>query len=444
MRYLPLSNQDRESMLNTIGIETIDDLFDELPKSEVSQKLPSHKSELQVDRELSQIANENLPYSRVPSFLGAGNYCHFIPASLDYIIQRGEFLTSYTPYQPEISQGTLQVIFEFQTQVALITGMEIANASMYDGATACAEAISMASRINKRSKVLISGGVHPHYIDVSKTQLKHLGFDIEVLEPNIFGKEEILDKLDTDLSCLVVQNPSFFGDLQDYTAVANECRDKGVLLIIVVTEPVSLGLIKTPGEMGADIVVGEGQSLAGPSNFGGPGLGFFASLQKYVRQMPGRLCGQTFDKEGKRGFVLTMSTREQHIRREKATSNICTNSGLIALAFSVHLTLLGENGFNRLANINHKNAVELSMRLKKNNKINVINSSFFNEFVIELPRPAIDIIDELVNLNILSGIPVSRFYPNSPHLSNFMLVAVTEINTESDLDLFANALNEVL
>ena len=444
MRYLPLSNKDRESMLNTIGIESIDNLFDELPKSEVPQNLPKHKSELQVDRELSQIADENLPYTQVPSFLGAGNYCHYSPASLDYIIQRGEFLTSYTPYQPEISQGTLQVIFEFQTQVALITGMEIANASMYDGATACAEAISMASRINKRSKVLISGGLHPHYIDVSKTQLKHLGFDIKVLDPNVSGKEDLLNEIDNNLSCLVIQNPSFFGNIQDYTSIANKCRSKGVLLIIVVTEPVSLGLIKSPGEMGADIVVGEGQSLAGPSNFGGPGLGFFASLQKYVRQMPGRLCGQTFDRDGKRGFVLTMSTREQHIRREKATSNICTNSGLIALAFSVHLTLLGENGFLKLANINHKNAVELSIRLNNIPKIKVINSTFFNEFVVELPRSAGSVIDELTDLNILAGIPVSRFYPEHPHLSNLMLVTATEMNTKSHLDSFIDALNKVL
>ena len=440
MRYLPLSSKDRESMLSTVGLNSIDDLFRDLPKSQVPYNLPKHQSEIKVERDLREIAKENLSYMDVPSFLGAGNYCHHIPASLDYLIQRGEFLTSYTPYQPEISQGTLQAVFEFQTQVALITGMEIANASMYDGATACSEAISMAHRINKRSNVLISGGVHPHYIDVAQTQLKYLGLEMEILEPDITGLEDVLGRIDNNLSSVIVQNPSFFGNIRDYQLVAESCRANGVLLIIAVTEPVSLGVIKSPGEMGADIVVGEGQSLASPSSFGGPGVGFFASLEKYVRQMPGRLCGQTFDANGQRGFVLTMSTREQHIRREKATSNICTNSGLIALAFSIHLSLLGENGFTRLAEINHLNSVELSGRLKKLDGVKVLNNRFFNEFLVLLPRPASEIINSLADQNILAGVPVSRFYPQNNELKNMMLVATTEINTENDLDLFIDAL----
>ncbi len=440
MRYLPLSSKDRESMLSTVGLNSIDDLFRDLPKSQVPYNLPKHQSEIKVERDLREIAKENLSYMDVPSFLGAGNYCHHIPASLDYLIQRGEFLTSYTPYQPEISQGTLQAVFEFQTQVALITGMEIANASMYDGATACSEAISMAHRINKRSNVLISGGVHPHYIDVAQTQLKYLGLEMEILEPDITGLEDVLGRIDNNLSSVIVQNPSFFGNIRDYQLVAESCRANGVLLIIAVTEPVSLGVIKSPGEMGADIVVGEGQSLASPSSFGGPGVGFFASLEKYVRQMPGRLCGQTFDANGQRGFVLTMSTREQHIRREKATSNICTNSGLIALAFSIHLSLLGENGFTRLAEINHLNSVELSGRLKKLDGVKVLNNRFFNEFLVFLPRPASEIINSLADQNILAGVPVSRFYPQNNELKNMMLVATTEINTENDLDLFIDAL----
>ena len=440
MRYLPLSSKDRDSMLGVVGVKSIDDLFKDLPKSQVPDNLPLHQSEIKVERDLIEIAKENLSYMDVPSFLGAGNYCHHIPASLDYLIQRGEFLTSYTPYQPEISQGTLQAVFEFQTQVALITGMEIANASMYDGATACSEAISMAHRINKRSNVLISGGVHPHYIDVAQTQLKYLGLKMDILEPDLSGLEDFLGRIDNNLSSVIVQNPSFFGNIKDYQLVAETCHAKGVLLIIVVTEPVSLGVIKSPGEMGADIVVGEGQSLASPSSFGGPGVGFFASLEKYVRQMPGRLCGQTFDANGQRGFVLTMSTREQHIRREKATSNICTNSGLIALAFSIHLSLLGENGFTRLAEINHLNSVELSRRLKKLDGVKVLNNSFFNEFLVLLPRPASEIINSLADQNILAGVPVSRFYPKNNQLTNMMLVTTTEINTENDLNLFIDAL----
>ena len=318
--------------------------------------------------------------------------------------------------------------------------MEIANASMYDGATACSEAISMAHRINKRSNVLISGGVHPHYIDVAQTQLKYLGLKMDILEPDLSGLEDFLGRIDNNLSSVIVQNPSFFGNIKDYQLVAETCHAKGVLLIIVVTEPVSLGVIKSPGEMGADIVVGEGQSLASPSSFGGPGVGFFASLEKYVRQMPGRLCGQTFDANGQRGFVLTMSTREQHIRREKATSNICTNSGLIALAFSIHLSLLGENGFTRLAEINHLNSVELSRRLKKLDGVKVLNNSFFNEFLVLLPRPASEIINSLADQNILAGVPVSRFYPKNNQLTNMMLVTTTEINTENDLNLFIDAL----
>ncbi len=448
MRYLPLSDADRGAMASVIGVETIDDLFAELPPSEAQFDLPDHQGELDVERTLSTLAGENLSCAQAPSFLGAGNYRHHTPASLDHLIQRGEFLTAYTPYQPEISQGTLQTIYEFQTQVALITGMEVANASMYDGATACAEAAAMACRVTKRSRVLLSGTVHPHYRDVTGTQLKHLDLDIETLAPNPLGIEtgieDLKDRIDDSLACVIVQNPGFFGHIADLTPLADQCHARGALLVVCVTEPVSLGVIVPPGAMGADIVIGEGQSLAGPPSFGGPGVGLFAMREKFIRQMPGRLCGETVDADGRRGFVLTLSTREQHIRREKATSNICTNSGLIALAFTIHMTLLGESGFVRLAELNHDLAVGLAGRLDDLAGVKVVPTSFFNEFAVTLPRSAASVVDDLAAKGILAGVPVSRFYPAYEELENVLLVTVTELTTESDMDALIVGLNQVL
>ncbi|MEQ9444074.1 MAG: aminomethyl-transferring glycine dehydrogenase subunit GcvPA, partial [Rhodospirillaceae bacterium] len=376
MRYLPLTDADRGAMLSTIGVESVDALFAELPPTRPVFDLPDHKSEIEVERAMNVLARENVSCADVPSFLGAGNYRHHTPASLDHLMQRGEFLTAYTPYQPEISQGTLQTIFEFQSQVALMMDMEVANASMYDGATACAEAAAMACRVTKRNHVLMSGSVHPHYRDVTQTQLQHLGLKIECLAPDPIGIEDLVGRIDEGLACVVVQNPGFFGQIKDLTPLADVCHEAGVLLVACVTEPVSLGLVMPPGAMGADIVVGEGQSLAGPASFGGPGVGLFATQEKFIRQMPGRLCGETVDADGRRGFVLTLSTREQHIRREKATSNICTNSGLIALAFTMHMTLLGEAGFARLSEVNHANAVTLAERLNDIAGVKVIPQTF--------------------------------------------------------------------
>ena len=448
MRYLPLTDADRGAMLSTIGVESIDDLFAELPKSDPQFDLPDHIGELEVERLLSALANENLSCSDAPCFLGAGNYRHHTPASLDYLIQRGEFLTAYTPYQPEISQGTLQTIFEFQTQVALMTDMDVANASMYDGATACAEAAAMACRVTKRNRVLVSGAVHPHYRDVTQTQLKHLGLTIDALAPDPLGHdagiEDLVGRIDESLACVIAQNPGFFGHLADLTPLTDQCHAQGVLLVACVAEPVSLGLVVPPGTMGADIVVGEGQSLAGPASFGGPGVGLFASREKFIRQMPGRLCGETVDTDGRRGFVLTLSTREQHIRREKATSNICTNSGLIALAFTIHMTLLGEAGFVRLAEINHANAVTLSERLNDLAGVSVVPKTFFNEFAVTLPRSAADVVNELAVKGILAGVPVSRFYPMYEELENVLLLTATELTTQSDIDALVAGLNQVL
>ncbi|NUB10014.1 aminomethyl-transferring glycine dehydrogenase subunit GcvPA [Azospirillum sp. Vi22] len=446
MRYLPLTEADRRSMLEAIGVPSVDELFRDVPEaarlSGPIEGLSNHMGELEVDRALSAMAGKNLPAGSVPSFLGAGAYRHHIPATVDHLVQRGEFLTAYTPYQPEVSQGTLQVLFEFQTQVSLLTGMDVANASMYDGATACAEAVMMANRVTRRKKAVLSGGLHPHYRDTTTTDARFIGFETVVMPPAPTGGEDLLAAVDGDTSCVVVQNPDVFGHVRDYTELGKACQAKGALLIVVVTEAVSLGLLTPPGDMGADIVAAEGQSLGNALNFGGPYVGLFAVKEKLVRQMPGRLCGQTVDADGRRGFVLTLSTREQHIRREKATSNICTNSGLCALAFSIHLSLLGEEGFTRLAQLNHAKAVQLADKLAAVTGVEIVNSSFFNEFTVKLPKPAAEVVEALAQRGILGGVPASRLFGGG--LDDLLIVAATETNTESDMDAFATALAEVL
>lgn len=447
MRYLPLTEADRKDMLSVIGARSIDDLFRDVPADaylKLPVELPFHQGELEVERALNIMAAKNLSAGQVPSFLGGGAYRHHIPASVDHLIQRSEFLTSYTPYQPEIAQGTLQVLFEFQTQVAMITGMEVANASMYDGPTACAEAVLMAGRVTKRQKALLSGGLHPHYRDTTATALSFSGETLRSLPVDPMGTEDILAQIDDETACVVVQNPTVFGHLIDLRPISAACHAKGALLVAVVTETVSLGALMSPGEMGADIVVAEGQSLGVPLSFGGPYVGLFATREKFMRQMPGRLCGQTVDQDGKRGFVLTLSAREQHIRREKATSNICTNSGLCALAFSIHLTLLGEAGFTKLASLNHTRAVQAAEKLSHIPGVELINQTFFNEFTLRLNKPAAPVIEALAHTKILAGIPVSRLFPEDKSLTNLMLVAVTETNTVDDIDALAAALKEMI
>ena len=390
------------------------------------------------------MAARNVAAGSVPFFVGAGAYRHHVPASVDHLIQRSEFLTSYTPYQPEISQGTLQYLFEFQTQVANLTGMEVANASMYDGSTATAEAVLMAHRLTRRRKAVLSGGLHPQYRSVVRTISRTASDAVAELPPDPGGTEAILDAIDGDTSCVVVQSPSFYGHLIDLKPIAEKAHANGALLIAVFTEVVALGAIEPPGPQGADIVVGEGQSIGNPLTFGGPYVGLFATRQKYVRQMPGRLCGETVDAEGRRGFVLTLSTREQHIRRDKATSNICTNSGLCALAFTIHMTLLGERGLAQLAALNHANAVKLAESLSEVPGVSVLNDSFFNEFTVRLPRSAADVVEELADRGVLAGVPVSRLEPERPELADLMVVAATEINTDADRAACVAALKEVL
>jgi glycine dehydrogenase subunit 1 len=447
MRYLPLTEADRQEMLAAIAVGSIDALFADVPpaaRHEGLLDLPRAMGELEVERRLAAMAAKNVVAGSVPCFLGGGVYCHHVPAAVDHLIQRGEFLTSYTPYQPELAQGTLQYLFEFQTQVALLTGMEVANASMYDGATACAEAVAMADRVTRRNKAVLSGGLHPHYRAVCETYARFAGNELRAQDPAPDGGEDLVALIDSDTSCVVVQNPDFFGEIRDYSALAQICHQKGALLVVIVTEFLSLGAIWPPGEMGADIVAAEGQSFGNALNFGGPHVGLFATREQFVRQMPGRLVGQTVDADGRRGWVLTLSTREQHIRREKATSNICTNAGLCALAFTIHLSLLGEAGLTRLARLNHATAVATAERLATIPGVHVVNDGFFNEFALRLPKPAAAVVDALATSGILAGVPVSRFYPDRPDLADLLLVAATETVTTDDIDRLEAGLAEML
>ena len=450
MRYLPLSEADRSAMLEKIGAGSVDELFRDVPEEAritgPIEGLPLHASEMAVERELTAMARKNMVAGEVPFFLGCGAYKHHVPASVDHLIQRGEFLTAYTPYQPEIAQGTLQVLFEFQTQVARLLGCEVANASMYDGSTACWEAIGMARRITRKKKAIISSGLHPHYVSVCKTMAKFTGDTLETALPKLDAAtdaERLIGSIDDETSCVVVQYPDILGRITDLAPIAEAAQARGALLIAVVTEPVALGLIKAPGEMGADIVVGEGQSIGVGLQFGGPYVGLFATREKYVRQMPGRLAGETVDAEGKRGFVLTLSTREQHIRREKATSNICTNSGLCALAFSIHMTLLGEKGLTGLAKLNHARACEVAERLSAIQGVRLVNDNFFNEFTLELPVEARPAVHAMVEKGVLGGVSLGRLYPGVDALENGLVVAVTEVVSDADIDALEAALKEV-
>ncbi|MDG5749289.1 aminomethyl-transferring glycine dehydrogenase subunit GcvPA [Qipengyuania sp. XHP0207] len=454
MRYLPLTDADRSAMLQKIGASDIDALFADVPETArldgPIEGLPMHASEMAVEKHMRRLSKKNLAAADAAFFLGAGAYKHHVPATVDHIIQRGEFLTAYTPYQPEIAQGTLQMLFEFQTQVARLYGCAVANASMYDGSTACWEAVAMASRIarGKKPRVVLSGALHPHYAEVVRTMAKFTEDDIAGAPPSLTAKPDddgLIARIDENTSCVVVQYPDILGRLPDIAKIAKAAHEKGALVIAVNTEPVALGAVKSPGELGADIVVGEGQAIGVGLQFGGPYLGLFAVRdEKHVRMMPGRLCGETIDAEGKRGFVLTLSTREQHIRREKATSNICTNSGLCALAFSVHMTLLGEKGLRALAAENHRLACLAADRLAKVPGVEVLNETFFNEFAVLLDGDARQIVRDLTAKGILAGVSLGRLFPGNEGLANGLLVAVTETTTEEDIETLASALEEVL
>ncbi|MET0180656.1 MAG: aminomethyl-transferring glycine dehydrogenase subunit GcvPA [Novosphingobium sp.] len=451
MRYLPLADSDRAAMLAAIGASAIDELFCDVPAGALLPGpiagLPGHASEMAVERHMARLAGKNLAAGAAPFFLGAGAYRHHIPASVDHLIQRGEFLTSYTPYQPEIAQGTLQVLFEFQTQVARLFGTDIANASMYDGSTACWEAIAMAGRVTRRRRAVISSGLHPHYVATARTMARFTGDALVTHTPELVAEPDdvaIVSVLDGETSCVVAQYPDVFGRIPDLRALADAAHARGALLVVVVTEPVALGLLASPGSLGADIVVGEGQAIGVGLQFGGPYLGLFGCREAFVRQIPGRLCGETVDADGRRGFVLTLSTREQHIRREKATSNICTNSGLCALAFSIHLTLLGGTGLARMARASHARARETADRLARVPGVELVNRAYFNEFAVRLPGDARETVRALADRGVLGGVSLGRLYPGADALAGGLLVAATETTTSEDIDALGTALAEVL
>lgn len=451
MRYLPLTGEDRRAMLETIGAPAIDALFADVPPAALLPKpiagLPHHASEMAVERHMKALAARNLVAGEVPFFLGAGAYRHHIPASVDHLIQRGEFLTAYTPYQPEIAQGTLQVLFEFQSQVARLFGTDVANASMYDGSTACWEAIAMACRVTKRGRAVLSGGLHPHYVETARTMARFAGDALAVLAPTLTPEADdaaMIAALDADTACVVAQYPDILGRIPDLALLAEAAHARGALLVVVVTDPVMLGLLEAPGHLGADIVVGEGQSLGVGLQFGGPYLGLFGAREKFLRQMPGRLCGETLDAEGRRGFVLTLSTREQHIRREKATSNICTNSGLCALAFSIHLSLLGGEGLARMARASHAAAHATAAALAVLPGVAVLNDAFGAEFTLLLPRESRGVVRQLASARVLGGVALGRLYPDQPQLHHAMLVCASEGTTAADIAALASALATIL
>jgi glycine cleavage system P protein (glycine dehydrogenase) subunit 1 len=446
LRYIPNSPEERAAMLHQIGLNSTEELFDSIPKDlKLSRNLdtPAALSELELLADFNKKAGRN-PAARRASFLGAGAYSHYSPTVVDHIISRSEFFTAYTPYQPEISQGTLQVIFEFQTLICQLTGMEVANASMYDGSTALAEAVLMAERVTRRSKVIACGAVHPEYLDVVRTYVQHAGIDFEHadVDPKTGQVVSDLEKLiDDHTAAIVVQSPNFFGCVEDVPALAEKAHAKGALLILAITEAISLGLLQAPGAAGADIVIAEGQSFGVPLSFGGPYLGLFATREKYARQIPGRLVGEAYDKEGRRGFVLTLATREQHIRREKATSNICTNEGLIALAATVYMETMGRRGLQEVAWQCTQKAAYAAKRISQLPGFSLpFTAPRFNEFVVRAPVDAAGLLSKIAaQRNITAGLPLSRYFADR---SNEFLVCVTETNSRAEIDGLVAALEE--
>ncbi len=435
MRYLPHTDDDVRTMLKAIGCERLEDLFAMVPEDcrrQEALNLPEALDEMGLTRHMTSLSDEMAASPRFKVFAGAGSYEHFIPASVSYLLGRSEFVTSYTPYQPEMSQGTLQAIYEYQTLVARLLGMEVANASLYDGAMALAEALLMGIRVSKGKKVAISNLVHPHYRRVARTYLQPTGYEILELPFGGDGRTDLslLDGAD-DIAAVAVQSPNFFGCVEDIAAIAEKAHERGALAVACFTEPLAYGLLKNPGEQGADIACGEGQGLGVPQWFGGPGLGMFASKMKYVRSMPGRLVGQTRDAEGTRSFVLTLATREQHIRREKATSNICTNNSLCALAAAMYMASLGGTGIRALAQLNRDRAEYLKKALAAAGFKTPFAGTTFNEFVVEAPGGFRAARKALLKKDLVAGLPLAPYYPELPH---HFLFCATETKSRADMD----------
>jgi len=447
LRYIPNSPEERTEMLEAIGLKSAEQLFDSIPHELRLQRplnTPAALSEIELLDKFERLGQQNAAARRI-SFLGAGAYSHYIPTIVDHIISRSEFFTAYTPYQPEISQGTLQTIFEFQTLVCQLTGMEVANASMYDGSTALAEAVLMAERVTRRSKVVASAAVHPQYLEVVNTYVQHAGIHLELADFDAKTGQSaaaLAAAVDDQTAALVVQSPNFFGCIEDLKAVADAAHAKGALLVVAITEAMSLGLLKSPGACGADIVIAEGQSFGVPLSFGGPYVGLFATRDKYARQIPGRLVGEAYDKKGRRGFVLTLATREQHIRREKATSNICTNEGLIALAATVYLEAMGRRGIQETAQQCLQKAAYAAKRIASLNGFSLsFSAPFFNEFVVRGPLNSVELLARLAKeKGIEGGIALSRFMADR---DKDFLICVTETNTREQIDTLVTALSEL-
>jgi glycine dehydrogenase subunit 1 len=444
MRYIPHTTGDVTQMLERIGVATLEDLFVEVPES-VRLKRPldikEPASETELLRELKALALGNATPETHKSFLGGGAYHHFIPTVIDLLVSRSEFYTAYTPYQPEISQGTLQAVFEFQTLICQLTGMDAANASMYDGASACAEAVLMAMRLTRRKKVLLSKALNPRYRGVVATYCRYLNMelvDVAVAADGCTDLEDLAAKLDDSTAVVVAGYPNYFGVIEDVAVLAEKSHEHGAKLVTAVAEPIALGLLKSPGELGADIVVGDGQSFGLPLAFGGPYVGFFAVLQKDVRGMPGRLVGETTDLEGQRGFVLTLATREQHIRREKATSNICSNQGLCALMATIFMSLLGKQGLREMAEQNLAKAAYARKQLSGIKGFSLVfDGPAFNEFVVRSEAPVAEVLSRLEEAGILGGIPLGEDYPE---MADCFLVCVTEQNQREEIDALVAAL----
>ncbi|WP_210618850.1 aminomethyl-transferring glycine dehydrogenase subunit GcvPA [Mammaliicoccus lentus] len=441
-RYIPLTEKDKSEMLDVIGIKSVDELFTDIPESvRFNQPLniKEKKSETALLRELSQLANKNTTSETHASFLGAGVYDHYIPTVVDHVISRSEFYTAYTPYQPEISQGELQAIFEFQTLICELTGMDVANSSMYDGGTAFAEAAVLAAGHTKKKKVIVSKSVHYQSIEVLKTYTK--AQDIDVVEIDLDGTVTDLEKLeaaiDDDTAAVCVQYPNFFGSLEDLEKIQTLIEDKKALFIVS-SNPLALGLITPPGDFGADIVVGDAQVFGIPAQYGGPHCGYFASTKKLMRKLPGRLVGQTQDDDGNRGFVLTLQAREQHIRRDKATSNICSNQALNALAASVCMSALGKNGVYEMAEMNMENTYYMKNKLKENG-FEVLEGISFNEFVVKFSQPIAELNEKLLQDGFIGGFDLGFVDDN---LKNHMLIAVTELRTKDEIDTFIEKVGE--
>jgi glycine dehydrogenase subunit 1 len=444
MAYIPHTDDDRQAMLAAIGVASFDELYQDVPEDVrfPDLDLPDAVSEMEVMGQLQALSEANLELGHASCFLGAGAYYHYIPSVVDHILRRNEFYTAYTPYQPEISQGTLQAIFEYQSLMCQLTGMDVSNASHYDGATALAEAIILAinQHRGKRSKVVLSPAIHPHYRQVVRTYTQGMDLEIAGDEKCDNGPDDLIKLLDENTTLIAVQYPDFFGHIDDYTALGKAAEEVGALFCVVIN-PLALGLLKTPGEFGADVVVGDGQPLGIPLSYGGPYLGIFTTKEKYVRKMAGRLVGETEDTRGQRGYVLTLTPREQHIRREKATSNICTNQGLMALASVVYLSMMGKDGLRKVAELCYHKAHYAAKKIGELDGFSIWNSKpFFHEFVVACPKPVAEINDELLDFDILGGYDLGQDYPD---MKDHMLVAVTETISVDEIDDFVAALEEV-